>query len=117
MKIKIIDAFVDNWYSDMVGEIVEVLECCSSKYKVFWLQEKTGRGILKVHAEIIENIQEPEIDFSMPPILGLRPKYIADIQRTQEILEAMLRFNKAGKNIPLTWLKELCELNQQGDAK
>lgn len=43
--------------------------------------------------------------------IGLRPKWIADRMRAQEILEACLRYITEGKRIPQEWLDELAELN------
>lgn len=43
------------------------------------------------------------------PPLGLRPWYIADDERVVEILEAMLRYTKANKDIPKVWMDELVE--------
>lgn len=43
-----------------------------------------------------------------PPI-GLRPWNTADNERVVEILEAMLRYTKADKDIPKVWMDELTE--------
>ena len=43
------------------------------------------------------------------PPLGLRPWNIADNERVVEILEAMLRYTKANKDIPEVWMEELVE--------
>lgn len=42
----------------------------------------------------------------IPPI-GLRPRMEADRARSQEILEAMLRFVAVGQSVPHEWWKEL----------
>lgn len=44
-----------------------------------------------------------------PPI-GLRPRWIVQALRIREILEAMDRYNSAGKPIPEEWSDELNEL-------
>jgi len=61
----------------------------------------------------------PEVDMSkcppMPsvkPPLGLRPKYIVDKERMQEILEAMERYVAEEKKIPTDWFNELEDLNE-----
>lgn len=45
------------------------------------------------------------------PPLGLRPRYIVDGLRIQEILVAMTTFASAGKQIPQAWITELDSLN------
>lgn len=44
------------------------------------------------------------------PPLGLKPKWIHDLQRRREIFEAMERYSDAGKPIPREWIDELREL-------
>lgn len=41
------------------------------------------------------------------PPLGLVPRSIRDRERCQEILEAIGRYNEAGKPVPSEWLEEL----------
>lgn len=41
------------------------------------------------------------------PPLGLKPKSIHDLERTREILDAILRYLDAGKTPPKAWAKEL----------
>jgi hypothetical protein len=41
-----------------------------------------------------------------PPI-GLRPKYIADFQRIEEIMAAILRYYKEHEKVPTEWIDEL----------
>jgi hypothetical protein len=48
--------------------------------------------------------------YEKPP-LGLVPRYIREKQRLQEIIEAMDRFEKAGKEISYGWLQEYHELS------
>jgi hypothetical protein len=47
------------------------------------------------------------------PPFGLRPRYILDGLRMQEILEAATRFASTGKYIPKAWIDELIELNDK----
>lgn len=42
--------------------------------------------------------------------LGLKPRHIADLQRMNDIAEAIFRFMQAGKQPPLEWVKEYKEL-------
>ena len=49
---------------------------------------------------------------SAPPI-GLVPRWIANRNRYDEILEAMDRFREAGRLIPVDWLTELADLSDQ----
>jgi len=44
------------------------------------------------------------------PPLGLVPKYVQDSNRAIAIVEAMQRYQKAGKPIPLEWAQELYDL-------
>jgi len=44
------------------------------------------------------------------PPLGLRPRYVVNQMRQQEILEAMQRYAHAGAVIPRHWLDELLDL-------
>ena len=44
------------------------------------------------------------------PPLGLKPKWVHDMQRKIEILEAMERYCDAEVPIPKEWLRELIEL-------
>ena len=48
-------------------------------------------------------------DLATPPI-GLTPKWVRDLQRAQEILEAMTRYVEARKPIPQAWVNELVEV-------
>jgi len=44
-----------------------------------------------------------------PPI-GLKPRDIHDMERTEAILQAMLRYIEADVSIPMDWKEELDEL-------
>jgi hypothetical protein len=44
------------------------------------------------------------------PPLGLRPKYISDSDRADEIMAAIHRYEAAGKTIPEAWYVELGKL-------
>jgi hypothetical protein len=52
---------------------------------------------------------ETPVKHEAKPPLGLRPWNIADNERVVEILEAMLRYTKANKDIPEVWMDELTE--------
>lgn len=45
------------------------------------------------------------------PPLGLRPRHIAEQQRMMEIVEAMQRYVAEHKHMPVEWLCELSDLN------
>lgn len=47
------------------------------------------------------------------PPLGLRPRYVAEAMRIQEIMDAALRYTEAGKQVPQDWLDELVDLKKQ----
>lgn len=47
---------------------------------------------------------------STAPPLGLVPKWVRDLQRAHEILEAMTRYVEDRKPIPREWINEFIEL-------
>jgi hypothetical protein len=47
------------------------------------------------------------------PPLGLKPRWLADEQRLQEVADAINRYRKAGVAIPLEWLDEYDELGRR----
>jgi hypothetical protein len=85
-------------------------------------------GKLFINGEFVGECTEVEVNYetllpvvkiSMPkkleekPPLGLMPRNIHESQRIGEILEAMQRYNEAGKPIPAAWVEELRDLNQR----
>lgn len=44
------------------------------------------------------------------PVLGLRPKWLADEERLAEVLEAVYRYVRGGLAVPEEWGEELCWL-------
>lgn len=58
--------------------------------------------------QALEEIRDT-MDTVKPP-LGLKPKWVHDGERKCEILEAMERYAKTEKPIPIEWIKELKEL-------
>lgn len=48
-------------------------------------------------------------DLKKPP-LGLKPRWIHDSQRVEEILDAINRYTDANMPIPKVWLEELKDL-------
>lgn len=50
--------------------------------------------------------------YKKPP-LGLKPRYIHDEQRRDEIMAATYRFLEAGKAIPPEWSIEYAELTER----
>ena len=44
------------------------------------------------------------------PPLGLRPRWIVDLDRLEEIAEAMIRYEEGGQKIPVEWRKEFQEV-------
>jgi hypothetical protein len=47
---------------------------------------------------------------STAPPIGLTPKWVRDLQRANEIMEAMQRYIDARKPIPQAWIDELIEV-------
>lgn len=50
------------------------------------------------------------VDEDEKPPLGLKPKYIHEYLRANDIILASARYVNAGKSIPREWLLELAEL-------
>lgn len=47
---------------------------------------------------------------SQKPPLGLKPRYIHDVERIDEILCAIERYTDANMSIPKSWVNELRDL-------
>ena len=61
----------------------------------------------------MQTVNEPTV--SKPP-LGLKPKYIHDKARVEEILDAMERYSYQRFPIPIEWVEELRELVIEGKS-
>ena len=60
----------------------------------------------------------PSMYLNQPkPPLGLVPRWLHDSHRVGEILEALSRYNEAGKPVPQEWLDELNEKIKKEGAK
>lgn len=59
--------------------------------------------------EVQPAVIKPVFTSEKPP-LGLRPKYISDSERADEIMAAIHRYETAGKIIPEAWYIELGKL-------
>lgn len=77
------------------------------------LDSRCGIWNNNLYPNDFELYEEPAVETPVKheakPPLGLRPWYIADDERVVEILEAMLRYTKANKDIPKVWVDELIE--------
>lgn len=73
------------------------------------MSRKWKDGDSVVRASGILNKIEGAIVSEKPP-LGLRPKYISDSERADEIMAAIHRYEAAGKAIPEAWYIELGKL-------
>jgi hypothetical protein len=47
------------------------------------------------------------------PPLGLRPRYIAEEARLNEVCEAIARYYQAGYPFPMEWIEEYNELTEK----
>lgn len=47
---------------------------------------------------------------AIKPPIGLRPRWIAEELRMQEIAGAILRYTDAGMSVPAPWTEELAQL-------
>ena len=45
------------------------------------------------------------------PPRGLRPRFVSEVPRALEILEACWRYMEVSKQVPADWLEELREIN------
>lgn len=48
-------------------------------------------------------------DNKKPPV-GLRPRWMSEDERINEIFEAILRYHKARKEVPIEWIEELIDI-------
>ncbi len=55
-------------------------------------------------------IRKNTMDVYEKPPLGLEPKWIHDVKRIREILDAIERYSDANMPIPKVWVDELREL-------
>lgn len=69
-----------------------------------------GKSMFHVCADCATDLTEfiGTAKHTKPP-LGLVPRFIRDEERVQEIIEAVDRYNEAGKPVPQEWLDELNE--------
>jgi hypothetical protein len=56
-------------------------------------------------------VKKTKINYSYKPPMGIKPKYIVDKIRRDDILQAMIRYNNDGIQIPKDWINELIVLN------
>jgi hypothetical protein len=70
-------------------------------------RRRDGDGVL-IAAGLFNQIEAAIV--SEKPPLGLRPKYISDSDRADEIMAAIHRYEAAGKIIPEAWYVELGKL-------
>lgn len=88
------------------SKIIENLEKCEMVECSLLLKDPlTGNTIYEFQFEILEM----EDRIKKAPI-GLTPKKIRDDQRRTEIIEAIARYSKARKKVPVNWIEEFKEL-------
>ena len=64
-----------------------------------------------VEMEIMRKMPEAtEKPDSKKPPLGLKPRYVHDMERFVEIADAIHRYIAAGKSIPDEWVEELSNI-------
>lgn len=59
--------------------------------------------------------EREKCNFSPPPV-GIKPKWLHDEHRREEIIEGIIRFHDGKKQIPLEWILEYNELVSGIDA-
>lgn len=92
------------------GGIVTITDVFNEDYfsvKYITSDHKKGCWEYIDYPEDFEYVPETQ-QFERPP-LGLTPRHIADEARITDILEAMLRYVKAGEVVDREWLAELIE--------
>lgn len=93
------------------GEIVTITDVFNEDYvSVNYITSDYEKGCWEplVYPEDFEYFPETQQVEGKSP-LGLTPRHIADEARVTDILEAMLRYVKAGKAVDREWLAELIE--------
>ena len=51
------------------------------------------------------------------PPLGLKPRFVIDVERKNAIIEAMARYAAAGKFPPTEWVQELLEICEREENR
>ena len=93
------------------GEIVTITDVFNEAYfSVKYITSDYEKGCWEPlsYPEDFEYVPETQQVEGKPP-LGLTPRHIADAGRVTDILEAMLRYVKAGEAVDREWLAELIE--------
>lgn len=57
-----------------------------------------------------ETLEGVPIKYDNKPPIGIVPRYIHNSNRTVKILDAMERYSKASRSIPVEWIDELRDL-------
>ena len=97
------------WREAKIGEIVTITDVFNEDYcSVKYITSDYGKGCWEplAYPEDFEHVPETQ-QFERPP-LGLTP-HSTETGRVTDILEAMLRYVKAGKAVDREWLSELIE--------
>lgn len=101
MKVRVNKSWSRNtWYNGLLNK--EFVVCKADGLWEVVEGEYKGKFIIEEDAEIL-------IEFSKAPPLGLKPAKLVAEDRIVEIAEAIIRYAKAGKEIPTAWTNELIE--------
>jgi hypothetical protein len=60
--------------------------------------------------DFCESTEGRDLARETKPPLGLRPQYVAELQRVQEICDAIIRYKEAAQVVPGKWIEELARL-------
>lgn len=52
-----------------------------------------------------------------PPPIGIRPRFIIELQRIEEISGGIIRYLEAKRQIPIEWIEEYNELTSKYPTK
>lgn len=98
----------DGWLWNKLPRLKKLGYTITDSPKVFmeYVAQQTGKEYV---GEDLKPVQF--FKYTEKPPLGLRPKYISDKERMQEIQEAIDRYKMANKRVPEEWLEEHLELN------
>lgn len=114
-----IDGFAHYWsFSEKTWTKTPVNCCYTNSKQVIEVQDvlsKLGMSTMMFPSstkdqDLLNMLHQPEIQPLEKPPLGLRPKFVANLCRIEEISAAMQRYADVDKPIPIEWIDELVDL-------
>jgi hypothetical protein len=106
--VKIVKNFGVHDYPSVVGSIYKVIATTyGSDYDT---QINTGAWLHDDEYVVIENHKEVNVAHTKPPI-GIEPRWVHSAVRLNELVAAIVRYIKAGLEVPVEWIEEYNDLN------